>query len=116
LIHSIVHSFCISREILIVMTFRQSAGPIRWQAWRHDRDGELAMTFFLSTTSKSPDQAKKKKTKTPHHLSGLGAALAATLRVGAAGLAAIPLETARVAAKEAIVEEGCAGEVRRGWS
>lgn len=44
----------------------------------------------------------------------MGAALAATLRVGAAGLAAIPLETARVAAKEAIVEEGCAGGGEKG--
>ena len=68
-----------------------------------------------------PDQAeekkRKKKLKTRNHLSGLGAALAATLRAGAAGLAAIPLETARVAAKEAIVEEGCAGGgEKKGWS
>ena len=39
----------------------------------------------------------------------MGAALAATARAGAAGLAAIPLETARVAAKEAIVKEWRAG-------
>lgn len=63
---------------------------------------------------KMSNQAEKKKTKTPHHLSGLGAALAATLRVGAASLAAILLETARVAAKEAIVEEGCAGGGEKG--
>lgn len=44
----------------------------------------------------------------------MGAALAATARTGAAGLAAIPLETARVAAKEAIVEGRRAGETSEG--
>ena len=48
----------------------------------------------------------------------MGAALAATARAGlaATGLAAIPLETARVAAKEAIVKRAARGGKRASWS
>lgn len=68
--------------------------------------------------SKKRASQKKKEKNTSNHLSGLGAALAATARAGlaATGLAAIPLETARVAAKEAIVKRAARGGKRASWS